>query len=144
MNISKRRSEEAVHSHKKILLGRQIVARPCRTLVLTDSQKSSGALESLPGTSWKAKVLENFLAYFRTAHEKTDQSMNQSFAPTSFRHRGEKEWEFLNGVQAAGSALWQASWQQTSTLSSTRIKPQKNLRKVVFCSKSPREKSLEK
>ena len=73
-----------MHSHKERVLGRQIVARPCRTLVLTDSQKSSGALESLPGTCWKAEVLDNdFLAYFRTAHEKTDQPMNQSFAPTS-------------------------------------------------------------
>ena len=79
MNISKRRSEEAMHSHKKILLGRQIVARPCRTLVLTDSQKSSGALETLPGTSCEAEDLENdFLGYFRTAHEKTDQTMNLS------------------------------------------------------------------
>ena len=122
MNISKRRSEEAVHSHKKILLGRQIVARPCRTLVLTDSQKSSGALESLPGTSWEAKVLENFFAYFRTAHEKTDQSMNQSFAPTSFRHRGEKEWEFLNGVQAAARLCMQQAADSTLQRESSRKK----------------------
>ena len=96
MNISKRRSEEAVHSHKKRLLGRQIVARPCRTLVLTDSQKSSGALETLPGTSCEAEELENdFLGYFRTAHEKTDQPMNLSFAPTS--DTGGSGGEFLTG-----------------------------------------------
>ena len=86
INISSRRSEEAMHSHKERLLGRQIVARPCRTLVLTaDSQKSSGALETLPGTSGEAEELEkDFLGYFRTAHEKTDQTMNLS---TSCRSR---------------------------------------------------------
>ena len=85
INISSQRSEEAMHSHKERVLGRQIVARPCRTLVLTDSQKSSGALETLPGTSWKAEDLENdFLGYSRSAEEKTDQTMNLS---TSCRSR---------------------------------------------------------
>ena len=129
MNITKRRSEEAVHSHKKRLLGRQIVARPCRTLALTDSQKSSGALESLPGSCWEAEVLENFLAYFRTAHEKTDQPMNQSFAPTS--DTGVKKGEnFLPGFkQRARLCIQQSSWKKTPRA--------KNLEES--CSESPRK-----
>ena len=108
INISSQRSEEAMHSHKERVLGRQIVARPCRTLVLTDSQKSSGALETLPGTSGEAEELEkDFLGYFRTAHEKTDQTMNLStscrsrfpFCSDIWKYVGRKERTEIQGTE---------------------------------------------